>query len=150
MRVRVQSPQILQLSGIGDPERLATAGVKPVHALPGVGENLQDHLDVLMNWRTKGLVTAYSTTRGLRQLAVGLQYLLRGTGMGRQQFLESGAFVSSREGLSRPDIQIHAVLALMRDHGKEAAREDGFSLHLCQLAPRKPRADRDRKRGPVR
>ncbi|TPG09929.1 choline dehydrogenase [Sphingomonas oligophenolica] len=131
----VQSPQILQLSGVGDPDRLATAGVKTVHALPGVGENLQDHLDVLMNWRTRNLVTAFSTTKGLRQLAVGVEYMLRGTGLGRQQFLESGAFVSSREGLSRPDIQIHAVLALMRDHGREAATEDGFSLHLCQLRP---------------
>jgi choline dehydrogenase len=131
----VQSPQILQLSGIGDPEMLREAGVKTIHALPGVGANLQDHLDVLMNWRTKDLVTAFSTTRGLRQLAVGVEYMLRGSGLGRQQFLESGAFVSSREGLSRPDIQIHAVLALMRDHGRVPAREDGFSLHLCQLRP---------------
>ena len=131
----VQSPQILQLSGIGDPERLGDAGVRTVHALPGVGANLQDHLDVLMNWRTKDLVTAYATTKGLRQLAVGVEYMLRGTGLGRQQFLESGAFVSSREGLSRPDIQIHAVLALMRDHGKVTSSEDGFSLHLCQLRP---------------
>lgn len=131
----VQSPHILNLSGIGDPDRLAAAGVATVHELRGVGENLQDHLDVVMNWRSKNLVTAYSTTRGLRQLAVGVEYMLRGTGLGRQQFLESGAFVSSREGLSRPDIQIHAVLAIMRDHGKVFATEDGFSLHLCQLRP---------------
>lgn len=131
----VQSPQILQLSGIGDPARLRAAGVAPVHALPGVGGNLQDHLDVIMNWRSRGLVTAYSATRGLRQLGVGLRYLLTGKGMGRQQFLESGAFLPSRPGLSRPDIQIHAVLAIMRDHGKVAASEDGFSLHLCQLRP---------------
>ena len=131
----VQSPQILQLSGIGDPARLRTAGVDVVHALPGVGENLQDHLDVIMNWRSQGLATAYSVTRGLRQLAVGLRYMLRGTGPGRQQFLESGAFIPSREGLSRPDIQIHGVLAIMRDHGKTLVKEDGFSLHLCQLRP---------------
>jgi len=131
----VQSPQILQLSGVGDPERLGDAGVKTVHALPGVGENLQDHLDVLMNWRSKNLITGYSLTKGLRQLAVGAEYLFKGTGSGRQQFLESGAFVSSRDGLSRPDIQIHAVLALMREHAKIQPTEDGFSLHLCQLRP---------------
>ena len=131
----VQSPHILQLSGIGDPERLRTAGVAVVHALPGVGENLQDHLDVIMNWRSTGLVTAYQITRGLRQLAIGLRYMLRGTGPGRQNFLESGAFIPSRPGLSRPDIQIHAVLAIMREHGKVQAKEDGFSLHLCQLRP---------------
>jgi choline dehydrogenase len=131
----VQSPQILQLSGIGDPERLRAAGVVPIHALPGVGGNLQDHLDVTMNWRSQGLATAYAATRGWRQLGVGLRYLLTGKGTGRQQFLESGAFLPSRPGLSRPDIQIHAVLAIMRDHGKVSPTEDGFSLHLCHLRP---------------
>ena len=131
----VQSPHLLQLSGIGDPQRLRDAGIAPVHPLPGVGENLQDHLDVIMNWSSRGLVTAFSATRGLRQLTTGVQYLLGGRGLGRQQFLESGAFVSSREGLSRPDVQIHGVLAIMRDHGKQRADRDGFSLHLCQLRP---------------
>jgi choline dehydrogenase len=131
----VQSPHILQLSGIGDPTRLNEAGVRPVHDLPGVGENLQDHLDVIMNWASRDLVTAFSATKGLRQLATGLNYLLRGQGLGRQQFLESGAFVCSREGLSRPDVQIHGVLAIMRDHGKVRVKRDGFSLHLCQLRP---------------
>ena len=131
----VQSPHILQLSGIGDPSRLKEADVKPVHDLPGVGENLQDHLDIIMSWRSEGLTTAFSATRGFRQLGVGLQYLLKGTGIGRQQFLESGAFVRSREGLSRPDVQVHGVLAIMRDHGKVRVKEDGFSFHLCQLRP---------------
>ncbi|WP_267382534.1 MULTISPECIES: choline dehydrogenase [unclassified Sphingomonas] len=131
----VQSPQILQTSGIGDPGRLRAAGVDVVHDLPGVGENLQDHLDVILNWRSKGLTTVFAATKGWRQLAVGVEYLLRGTGLGRQNFLESGAFLPSRPGLSRPDIQIHAVLAIMREHGKHKPVEDGFSLHLCQLRP---------------
>ena len=131
----VQSPHVLQLSGIGDPVRLRDAGVAVTHALPGVGENLQDHLDIVMNWRSEGLESVYAVTKGLRQLAIGLRYMLRGTGPGRQNFLESGAFIPSRPGLSRPDIQIHGVLAIMRDHGKVKATEDGFSLHLCQLRP---------------
>ncbi|HEX8382129.1 MAG TPA: choline dehydrogenase [Sphingomonas sp.] len=131
----VQSPHILQLSGIGAADALRAAGVTPVHDLPGVGENLQDHLDIIMQWRSRGLVTGYSASRGLRRLTTGLQYLLRGTGLGRQQFLESGAFVPSRSGLSRPDIQIHAVLAIMTEHGRVKATEDGFSLHFCQLRP---------------
>ena len=131
----VQSPHILQLSGIGAAAALREAGVKPIHDLPGVGENMQDHLDVIMNWRSRGLVTAYSATKGLGMLKTGISYLLRGQGLGRQQFLESGAFVRSREGLSRADVQIHAVLAIMRDHGKTQVKEDGFSLHLCQLRP---------------
>jgi choline dehydrogenase len=131
----VQSPQLLQLSGIGNPERLAAAGITPTHDLPGVGENLQDHLDVIMNWRSRGLRTVFSEVKGLRQLAVGLRYAFTGKGIGRQNFLEAGAFIPSREGLDHPDIQIHAVLAIMRDHGKVKATEDGFSLHLCQLRP---------------
>ncbi len=131
----VQTPQILQLSGVGDADLLRDAGVRPTHHLPGVGANLQDHLDVALNWRSKNLLTGYSITRGLRQIGTGLDYVLRGRGMGRRQFLESGAFLRSREGLSVPDIQIHAVLALMRNHGKDAAKEDGFTLHVCQLRP---------------
>ena len=131
----VQSPQILQLSGIGEPERLRAAGVAVTHALPGVGENLQDHLDVIMNWRSHGLTSVYSVIKGLRQLTVGLRYAFGGKGPGRQNYLEAGAFIPSRPGLSRPDIQIHGVLAIMRDHGKVKATEDGFSLHLCQLRP---------------
>ncbi|MEG3089632.1 choline dehydrogenase [Sphingomonas sp. PB4P5] len=131
----VQSPHILQLSGIGDPDRLAEAGVKTVHELPGVGENLQDHLDVVMNWRSRGLRTAHALTKGLGMIGVGLNYALRGKGHGRGQFLEAGAFVSSREGLSRPDVQIHGVLAIMQDHGRTNAKADGFTLHLCQLRP---------------
>jgi choline dehydrogenase len=131
----VQSPHILQLSGVGAADELRAAGVKPVHDLPGVGRNLQDHLDVIMNWRSRDLRTAYSDTKGLKQLTVGLRYLFGGKGLGRQQYLESGAFLPSRPGLSRPDIQIHAVLAIMKDHAKVKATEDGFSLHLCQLRP---------------
>ena len=131
----VQSPQILQLSGIGDAAALRDVGVAPVHDLPGVGANLQDHLDVTMNWTTKGLVTGYTATRGLAMLRTGVDYMLRGQGLGRQQFLESGAFLCSREGLSRPDVQIHGVLAIMRDHGRTQIKQDGFSLHLCQLRP---------------
>ena len=131
----VQSPQILMLSGIGPADDLRRAGVMPRHDLPGVGGNLQDHLDVVMNWRTRGLETAYSATKGVKQLTIGLQYSATGAGFGRQQFLETGAFLPSREGLDRPAIQIHAVLGMFRDHGKHRATEDGFTLHLCQLRP---------------
>ncbi|AYV45053.1 choline dehydrogenase [Caulobacter flavus] len=131
----VQSPQILQLSGIGDPDALKAAGVTPVHESRGVGQNLQDHLDVCLSWTTKGLKTAYSANKGLNKLGVGLSYLLMGKGIGRQNFLESGAFLRSRPDLDRPDLQIHAVLAIMQDHGKVVVEKDGFTLHVCQLRP---------------
>ena len=130
-----QSPQILQLSGIGDPDLLKQHGVAVVQESKGVGANLQDHLDVCLSWTTRNLVTAYSANKGLRKLGTGLSYLLMGKGLGRQQFLESGAFLKSRPDLDRPDLQIHGVLAIMQDHGKVQIEKDGFTLHVCQLRP---------------
>lgn len=131
----LQSPQILQLSGIGDPEQLRAHGIAPVHALPGVGANLQDHLDVTLNWACTQPITLYNEIKGLRQLKVGLQYLLTGRGTGRQNGLEAGAFLKSRPDLDRPDLQIHFVLAIMQDHGKVQSKRDGFTIHVCQLRP---------------
>ncbi len=131
----VQSPQILQLSGIGDPDALKAAGVAPIHPLAGVGANLQDHLDVILSWETPGVKTAWSYNKGLSRLTTGLNYLLFGQGFGRQNFLEAGAFLKSRADLDRPDLQLHCVLAIMKDHGKQAVAKDGFSVHVCQLRP---------------
>ncbi len=132
----VQSPQILQLSGVGDPEELATHGIAVTKALKGVGANLQDHLDVCLSWVCPKPITAYSMRKGLiKTLGVGLNYMLFGQGPGRQNFLESGAFLRSRPDLDRPDLQIHTVLAIMQDHGKVAVPHDGFTFHVCQLRP---------------
>jgi choline dehydrogenase len=131
----VQSPHILQLSGIGDPDELAQHGVKVVHALKGVGANLQDHLDVCMSYECPLPITIYSLRKGLKMLGVGLNYMLFGKGLGRQNMLESGAFLRSRPDLDRPDLQIHTVLAIMQDHGKVQVKKDGFTFHVCQLRP---------------
>lgn len=131
----VQSPQILQLSGIGAAEDLAPHGIAVAHESKGVGANLQDHLDVCVSWTAKNLKTAYSANKGLNKLGVGMNYMFFGKGLGRQQFLESGAFLKSRPDLDRPDLQIHGVLAIMQDHGKVVVEKDGFTLHVCQLRP---------------
>jgi choline dehydrogenase len=131
----VQSPHILQLSGVGDPDELRTAGVEPRHALRGVGANLQDHLDLALSWECPEPITLYSQTKGLRRLSVGLGYMLTGKGPGATQHLEAGAFLKSRPDLDRPDLQIHAVTAIMKNHGKDAVAKDGFTLHVCQLRP---------------
>jgi choline dehydrogenase len=132
----VQSPHILQLSGIGDPDKLATHGIRPVHELKGVGANLQDHLDVTLCYECPKPITIYSMRKGLiKTLGVGLNYALFGKGIGRQNFLEAGAFLRSRPDLDRPDLQIHTVLAIMQDHGKVQVNKDGFTFHVCQLRP---------------
>ena len=131
----VQSPQILQLSGIGDPERLGAVGVETRHALPGVGANLQDHLDVTLAWEAPKQRTAHSVGKGLSQVTTGLAYALFGQGPGRQNYLEAGAFLKSRPDLDRPDLQLHCVLAIIKFQGMDPVAKDGFSIHVCQLRP---------------
>jgi len=132
----VQSPQILQLSGVGEGEELTRHGIKAVHELKGVGANLQDHLDVTLSWEATKPITLYSMRKGtIKTLSIGLNYALFGKGIGRQNFLESGAFLRSRPDLDRPDRQVHTVLAIMQDHGKVQVDKDGFTFHVCQLRP---------------
>jgi len=132
----VQSPQILQLSGIGDPDELGKHGIAVVKALNGVGANLQDHLDVTLSWECPKPITIYSQSKGaLKTALVGLNWLLFRKGVGATQALESGAFLKSRPDLDRPDLQVHCVLAVMQNHGKTQVAKDGFTFHVCQLRP---------------
>lgn len=130
-----QSPQILMLSGVGDPDALARLGLPVVCASPDVGANLQDHLDAVVVHEATQKITGYSTQAGLKKLTVALEWLWRKTGPGAQQFLEAGAFLRSRDGLDRPDLQYHLVNAIMIDHGRQEIERDGFTAHVCQLRP---------------
>ncbi len=131
----VQSPQLLQLSGIGDPEELKAHGIEVTHASPQVGKNLQDHLDVVVVHEMTQKLSAHSKQAGLKKLFVGLDFLLRRKGAGTDNFLQAGAFLKTREGLDRPDIQLHLVNAIMIEHGFQEVKKDGFTVHACQLRP---------------
>ncbi len=131
----VNTPQLLLLSGIGDADYLHRWNLPVVADLPGVGRNLQDHLDITVQYECTQPITLYAYTKPLKQLQTGIEYSLFGRGMGRQQGLESGAFVKTRAGLEVPDLQIHFVAALMTDHGRKQADRHGFTAHACQLRP---------------
>lgn len=131
----VQSPQILMLSGIGDPEALGRFDIETKVASSGVGKNLQDHLDVTIIHDMTQKLSAYSQQAGFKRLTVGLQYLTRKKGAGADNHLQAGAFLKSREGLDRPDIQLHLLNAMMVDHGRVDMKRDGFTVHACQLRP---------------
>lgn len=131
----VQSPQILMLSGIGPAQELTRHGIAVKEDAPDVGGNLQDHMDVCINYECTKPITAYSMTKGIKQPLVGIDYMLNKQGAGRFNHLESGAFLKSRAELDRPDIQLHFVNAVMQDHAKVAADRDGFTIHACQLRP---------------
>ena len=130
----INSPQLLMLSGIGDARDLRACGVQPHHDLPGVGRNLQDHLDIC---------TLVEVTEGrtydmgfLRETLVGLQYFLTGGGVGTTNAAEGGGFVRSRHAENdRPDIQLHFVPALLDDHGRNKLPGQGMTIHACQLRP---------------
>lgn len=131
----INSPQLLLLSGIGDGDYLKKFGLPVVHDLPGVGQNLQDHLDCSVGYESKQPITAYAYTKPLASLKVGLQYLLNKSGPGAFQHLESGAFLKSRPDLEVPDLQFHFVAALMENHGMTKLDRHGFISHVCQLRP---------------
>lgn len=131
----VQSPQILMLSGIGNAEHLDRFGIKAVVDSKGVGQNLQDHLDVTVIHEMTQPISAYSMQKGLKKIGVGLRYLMNQTGPGADNFLQAGAFLKSRTGLEMPDLQLHLVNAIMMDHGKHDPQKDGYTVHACQLRP---------------
>ncbi|MCP4385079.1 MAG: choline dehydrogenase [Hyphomicrobiales bacterium] len=108
----VGSPQILMLSGIGDGEDLRGHGIDVVHHLPGVGRNLQDHVDVCLVYEVTEPITLFSDLRVDRLVPAIVQGTLFGTGVATTFPYEGGAFVRSRPGLSAPDIQAHFMPAL--------------------------------------
>lgn len=131
----VNTPQLLMLSGIGDPETLRKFGIGVVADLKGVGRNLQDHLNTSIQHECKLPVTLYNQ-RGLTAAKTGLQYLLFKNGVAASQGLESGAFLRSGPEAATPDLQFHFVAALVTDHTRKRADRHGFTLHVCQLRPR--------------
>jgi choline dehydrogenase len=130
----IGSPQLLLLSGIGDPQGLEAAGVRVEVALPGVGRNLQDHLDFCTLHKCRQPIT-YDF--GLWQEAsVALRYLLTRSGPGASNVAEAGGFLRSRLAPDdRPDLQFHFVPAQLDDHGRNRLPDHGYTLHVCVLRP---------------
>jgi choline dehydrogenase-like flavoprotein len=132
----INSPQLLLLSGIGPADALKKTGVTVTHDLPGVGKNLQDHLNVNVLQRTKEAVTLDGKSAGLASLAVALQWALFKTGPGTSNVAEAGAFiVSNAPGAATPDIQYHFIPAQVVDHARTKLDGHGITLHACCLRP---------------
>jgi choline dehydrogenase len=131
----VGSPQLLQLSGIGARDVLENAGVDVKHELPGVGENLQDHLEVYFQFHCKAPITLNSKLGLISKGMIGTEWILTRKGLGATNHFESCAFIRSREGLKWPNIQYHFLPAAMRYDGKAAFDGHGFQVHV---GPNKP------------
>lgn len=137
----VNSPQILELSGIGDGERLKAFGIPVAVHLPGVGENLQDHYNVGLGWRLKpGTPSINAMARGLPLLAALGRYLVRRDGMMSVGPAHVTAFARTREGLAAPDIQFHATPASLdgeayKNNELVFHEEPGITMGACVLRP---------------
>jgi choline dehydrogenase len=126
----INSPAILERSGIGNPAVLKAAGVDVVHELPGVGENLQDHLEVYFQLKCLQPITLNSQLGLFNKAKIGLEWLLFGTGLGATNHFESCGFIRSRAGVEYPDIEYHFLPAAMRYDGKAAFAGHGFQVHV--------------------
>ncbi len=126
----VNSPKLLQLSGIGAPDTLKAAGIDVVMALPGVGENLQDHLEVYFQMVSKLPVTLYSKLNWFSKGLIGAEWLFLKTGLGTTNHFESCGFIRSAAGIEYPDLQFHFLPAAMRYDGKTAFNGHGFQAHV--------------------
>ena len=134
----LQSPALLQLSGVGPGAALQALGLPVVHDLPGVGLHLHDHIDVVQ------VVDAPHLKDTVGLSLAGLGAMLRGvfewrrhrTGLLTTNYGESGAFIRSRPDEPLPDLQLHFVVAKLVDHGRATVLGHGYSCHVCLLRPR--------------
>ncbi|MDP4823955.1 MAG: choline dehydrogenase [Aestuariivirgaceae bacterium] len=126
----INSPKLLQLSGIGAPEHLKTAGITPIHQLPGVGENLQDHLEVYFQVECLKPVSLYPKLNLFAKGLIGLEWLLLKKGLGATNHFESCGFIRSKAGVEYPDIQYHFLPIAIRYDGKAVAGTHSFQVHV--------------------
>ncbi len=132
----IGSPHLLQLSGIGNPDVLKKAGIQTLHELPGVGENLQDHLEFYFQFRCLKPVSLNRKLGLWSRFLIGARWILFKDGLGATNHFESCAFIRSKPGVEWPDLQYHFLPAAMRYDGKEAFDGDGFQMHIGHNKPR--------------
>lgn len=132
----IGSPHILQLSGIGPKQVLEKAGVTCLHDLPGVGENLQDHLEFYFQFKCTQPITLNGQLDWWSKLKIGVRWILNKDGLGATNHFESCGFIRSKAGVEWPDLQYHFLPAAMRYDGKEAFAGHGFQVHIGHNKPK--------------
>ena len=125
----INSPKILMLSGIGPAEHLKDYGIEVVADRPGVGQNLQDHLELYMQMSASKPITLYKHWNIFSKAWIGAQWLFFKTGLGASNQFESCAFIRSKPGVDYPDIQYHFLPIAVRYDGQAAAEGHGFQAH---------------------
>ncbi|MBO9407874.1 choline dehydrogenase [Shimia sp. R9_1] len=132
----LKTPQLLQLSGVGDAQDLQKHGIEVRHNLPGVGKNLQDHLDFTLAYKSKDLDNfGISLRGGMKMLGHLKRWRKTGVSMMATCFAEGAGFLKTSPSLDRPDVQLHFTVALVDDHSRKLHYGHGFSCHICKLRP---------------
>jgi choline dehydrogenase len=127
----INTPQLLQLSGVGDTELLRPLGIEPVHHLPGVGENLQDHLEVYVQHGSREPVSMQPhATQKLRRPWIGFQWLFLRGGPGSTNHFEAGGFVRGDDEVAYPNLMFHFLPLAIRYDGTAPAGEHGYQVHV--------------------
>jgi len=138
----INSPQLLMLSGIGQADHLQAAGVKVLHDLPGVGANLQEHMDVMLGFRTKEALSIAWLRHPWMRWKVGLQWMLTRGGIVASSIYEVGGFFRSDPSVERSNLQVHMAPIYFEETASGLALAEGYSIHISQL--------RQESRGTVR
>ncbi len=131
----INSPQILQCSGVGDPVQLQQVGVDVLHALPGVGKNLQDHLQIRLVFKTNQHTLNDELNNPFKQMLVGMQYFLTRSGPLTLAASQVAIFTRSSESVDRPDIQFHMQPLSADKPGDGVHPFSAFTSSVCQLRP---------------
>ena len=131
----IGTPQLLQVSGVGPRDVLEAASIELIHESPGVGQNLQDHLEFNFQYRCKEPITLNSELGLFKKALIGARWLLFKTGLGRSNHFESCAFIRSKAGIKWPDIQYHFLPGAITYDGTVAFKGHGFQVHVGHNKP---------------
>jgi choline dehydrogenase len=126
----INNPKLLMHSGIGDATHLKSVGIAAKHHLPGVGQNLQDHLEIYVQMECLPPVSIYKYYNLLGKAYVGARWLFTRTGLGASNQFEAGGFIRSRAGVEHPDLQYHFFPMAVRYDGKSPNDAHGFQAHV--------------------
>ncbi len=126
----INSPHLLQLSGIGNAAELEKLGIRVIEDLPGVGENLQDHLEVYVQYACKKPVSIYPALKPWNQLRIGYEWLFKRKGLGATNHFEAGGFIRSNDSVAYPNLQYHFLPIAIRYDGKVANQSHGYQVHV--------------------
>lgn len=132
----INSPQLLQLSGIGAPDHLQSLGIAVKHELAGVGENLNDHPDIVIQHLCKQKVTLYPVTKGPRKILAGLRWFLDQKGPASTNHFEAGAFIRSRAGIEHPDLQLTFMPLAVIPGSVDNVPDHAFQVHIDLMRPK--------------